>query len=177
MKRSLHAAMTLAALAPQIALCSTLCEKYEAEIRALAGEGQVTLAPLMSRPSGAMDKAPPREIGCEARVVPSDRAIVLGFARPEYGADEATRATKNNLVNAGLTPAPTPEPSLGSEGFSLLTTLASERKPNYLIVVGHKDALGVQLTVQKGQRSRSDLTEADIRLGRALVRRVLDDLQ
>jgi len=102
---------------------------------------------------------------------------VLGFARPEYGADNAARATRKNYLNGGIKPAPTPEPSLGAEGFSLLTTIASERKPNYLVVVGHKGALGVQLAVQKGNRSQSDLTAVDVDRGRALVKKALDDLQ
>jgi hypothetical protein len=174
---ALYAVIASATLAPAIALSATVCERYQEDLRALAGEGEVTLAPLMSRPSGALDKNPPKEIGCQAHVVQSDRSVLLGFARPEYGADNAARATRINYVNAGLKPAPTPEPSLGSEGFSLLTTIASERKPNYLVVVGHKGALGVQLTVQKGNRSQSDLTDAEIKRGRAIVKRALDDLQ
>ena len=102
---------------------------------------------------------------------------MLGFDRPEHGADQAVRAMRNNYVNSGLKPAPTLEPSLGSEGFSLLTTVASERKPNYLIVVGHKGALAVLLIVQKGQRSRSELTDAEIKRGRALVKKALDSPQ
>jgi len=177
MNAALYAVIASATLAPAVVLSASLCDRYQGDLRALAGEGEVTLVPLMSRPSGALDKSPPEEIGCQAHVVQSDRSIVLGFARPEYGADNAARATRNNYVNAGLKPAPTPEPSLGSEGFSVLTTIASERKPNYLVVVGHKGALGVQLTVQKGNRSQSDLTDAEINRGRALVKKALDDLQ
>ena len=177
MNAALYAVIASATLGPSIALSATLCDRYQEDLRGLAGEGEVTLAPLMSRPSGALDKSPLKEIGCQAHVVKTDRRIVLGIARPEYGADNAARAMRNGYVNAGLKPAPTPEPSLGSEGFSLLTTIASERKPNYLVVVGHKGALGIELSVQKGNRSKSDLTEAEIERGRALVKRALDDLQ
>src|SRR6185295_9174684 len=177
MNVELYAVLAYSALVPAVALSATICDKYEDDIRSLAGEGQVVLAPLMSRPGGALDRSPPKEIGCQAHVAQSDRSIVLGFARPEYGADNAARATRKNYLNGGIKPAPTPEPSLGAEGFSLLTTIASERKPNYLVVVGHKGALGVQLAVQKGNRSQSDLTAVDVDRGRALVKKALDDLQ
>lgn len=164
-------------VAPAIALSATICEKYEADIRGLAGEGQVTFAPLMSRPNGALDRSPPKEIGCQAQGKPSGRSVVLGLARPENGAGNAARATKDNYIKGGLKPIPTPEPGLGSEGFSLLTTIASEPKPNYLVVVGHRGTLGVQLTIQKGSYSKSELTDLDTNRAKALVKTVLDDFR
>lgn len=169
------ALISLTLVAPTLAFSADRCDKYLGDIRALAGEGVIALEPIMSRPRGALDQTPPKQVGCEVRETPGGRSISLGFDRPEYGADNAARATKRNYVNAGLKPDPTPEPSLGSEGFSLLTSIASERKPNLLVVVGHKGPLGVILTVQKAPRSQTELTKADVERGRALVKKALDD--
>jgi len=166
-------------LVPSIGLASLLCDRYERAIQALSGDSQGKVVPVMSRPSGAQDKSPPREVGCQIEGTPFNRAVMLGFMKPELGGANHALAAKNIYINAGVKTAPKPEPTLGAEAFSLLTNVTNlaSPTPNSLVVIGHRESIAVQLALQKGYQSKIDIAETDLDLARALVRRVLDDVR
>jgi len=166
-------AVALLLLLPGAASAGSICDKYAREMIELSGDPRAIVAAMVQRYKGATD-TPGKEIGCNIRLTPYLRGVILGFSRPERGGADGARETRATYVDGGLKPAPTPEPSLGSQGFSMLTSIASGT-PNYLIVVGHGETLAVQVVVHKGYQSRDELSAADIERARALVRKALNE--
>ena len=165
-----------AALVLPTAEAASFCDKYGDDIRALVGESNPSLSPLMSVPSGARDARPRREVGCEAQSQPpSGRAAILVVVSPESDAQLELSVSLERY--ARFKPDGTPDPSLGPEGFSILTTFPPDRGgPNYLLVLGHKKSTVVRLHVNKrGTLAQREFTSADMERGKALVKRALHD--
>ena len=168
--------LSAALVLPTLAEAASFCEKYADDIRALAGEVTLSLNPVMSVPSGALDTRPRREVGCEAQSQPpSGRIVLFVILRPEAG--EQSQLQIESERYAKRKSSQTPEPSLGPEGFSLLETFPPDpRGPNSLLVLGHTESTVVRLQVWKrGTLAQRELTNVDVERGRLLVRKALRD--
>jgi hypothetical protein len=150
MKAAKVAFLALALFLPATAISTPICDRYQEQLRGLVGEGQITLSPVMSRP-GSRDERPPQEIGCKAYAQSSGRGATLHISRVKQDAGDAVRSTKNSFINAGMKSAPMREPTLGREGFSFLTSLASANTLNYLVVIGHGTGVAAQVEVLQGR--------------------------
>jgi len=176
-KASVLYVFTLAFVAtPFHALATSICKKYESDLRFIAGDGDVVFTPYMSPNRGALDQTPSKEIGCEVNVKPSNRGVTLLILREREDGltfGETVRAAYEIYKRSGIKEKLTAEPKLGSEGFSLLMFLAPGLIANHLRVLGHTDTKAVNVSVDRGSNSRSPFSQAEIDRAKDLANKVL----
>jgi hypothetical protein len=158
------------ALAPSSVLATTLCERYESDLKQLVVEETMKFETINFVP----DDKSSLDMGCVTSGQ-SGRTIDLRFYRAEGDAANVVRRWMQMSAKAGTNSEPVSDTTLGSQGFFWFTKIGGSFQPNLLVVKGHDANVYISLEITTGVIPRFQLGEKDIQLARKLVRKAIAD--